>query len=233
MTSPWTLLRAGTAVLILAAILTQGASTFTSALDAGRPLPATMINFVSFFTIDSNLLASAVLLWAAVLGVRAADDAATSRGLGAARVCAAAYMTVTGVVYNLLLRGIDLPQGTTVAWSNEVLHVLGPIVMLLDALIGPGARRLPWRAVWVVVAFPIVWVACTLVRGPFAINPATGQAPWYPYPFLDPGQVAGGAGGVALYVLGIAALMIGIGSALVAVQRRRALQVEQASPAAT
>ena len=42
-------------------------------------------------------------------------------------------MVVTGVVYNLLLRGIVLDQGTTVPWSNEVMHLVGPAFMLLDA----------------------------------------------------------------------------------------------------
>ena len=34
------------------------------------------------------------------------------------------YMIVTGLVYNILLRGIELPQGSEpIPWSNETLHV--------------------------------------------------------------------------------------------------------------
>ena len=48
---------------------------------------------------------------------------------------------VTGVVYNLLLRGVELPQGTTVEWSNEVLHVVACAYIVLDWFIAPAALR--------------------------------------------------------------------------------------------
>ena len=64
-----------------------------------------------------------------------------------ALACATTYMLVTGVVYNTLLRGIELPQGTTVPWSNEVLHVIGPVFLLLDLIFGSSPTRLQWRSV--------------------------------------------------------------------------------------
>lgn len=137
-----------------------------------------------------------------------------------------AYMLVTGVVYNTLLRGIELPQGTTVLWANEVLHVVGPLVLLLDLLLAPGRRGLRWSAVGAVLVFPVVWVVYTLVRGPWVTNPVTGASSWYPYPFLDPGNPAlqpGGYAGVAVYVVGIALLIGGVAAAVVAVGRRRAV----------
>jgi hypothetical protein len=129
-------------------------------------------------------------------------------------------MLVTGVVYNTLLRGIPLPQGATVGWSNEVLHVVVPILMLLDLLFAPRRRALPWSAITVTAIFPIVWVIYTLVRANLVISPATGDPWWYPYPFLNPHQ-PGGYGSVALYVLLIAAIIIGVAALVVAVGRRR------------
>ena len=64
-----------------------------------------------------------------------------------ALACVTTYMLVTGVVYNTLLRGIELPQGTTVPWSNEVLHVIGPVFLLLDLIFGSSPARLQWRSV--------------------------------------------------------------------------------------
>jgi len=61
--------------------------------------------------------------------------------------CVTTYMLVTGVVYNTLLRGIELPQGTTVPGSNEVLHVIGPVFLLLDLIFGSSPTRLQWRSV--------------------------------------------------------------------------------------
>ena len=51
------------------------------------------------------------------------------------------YMVTTGVVYNLLLRNIPLPQGTTVGWSNEMLHVVAPAVPADRLAVRPGAHR--------------------------------------------------------------------------------------------
>ena len=48
---------------------------------------------------------------------------------------------------------------------------------------------------WIIVAYPIVWVFYTLVRANLIIAPATGDAWWYPYPFLDPNG-PGGVGSV-------------------------------------
>jgi len=141
-------------------------------------------------------------------------------GPAVALTCVTTYMLVTGVVYNTLLRGIELPQGTTVPWSNEVLHVIGPVFLLLDLLFGSSPTRLPWRWVLGILVFPLLWVAYTLIRGPLVTNPTTGAAWWYPYPFLDPHAVNGYAG-IVPYVLGIAVALSAFGAGVVYVGRRR------------
>ena len=66
-------------------------------------------------------------------------------------------------------------------------------------------------AVWIVVIYPIAWAVYTLIRAPFIVAPATGNAYWYPYPFLDPHLVAGGYLGVTGYIVGIAIAIVGVG----------------------
>jgi hypothetical protein len=208
----WPVFRAAGALLILAAIVAQLQRTIEIALTAATPhgshLPTVITNFFSFFTIESNVLS--------VLGLGAAAVWSwTHRGTAAhpplwltvLLTAATAYMLVTGVVYNTLLRGIPLPQGQTVLWSNEVLHVVGPVLMLIDLLFAPRGRALRWSALWVVIAFPVVWAVYTLVRANTITAPSTGNAWWYPYPFLDPHQVPGGYAGVAGYILLIAAII--------------------------
>ena len=95
-------------------------------------------------------------------------------------------MATTGIVYNVLLRGIELPQGATLGWSNEMLHVIAPILMLLDWLFAPGRNRLDWKTIWVIVSFPLVWGIYTLIRGPFVVDEVSGKDYWYPYPFMNP-----------------------------------------------
>src|SRR5690606_17307947 len=117
----------------------------------------------------------------------------------------------------LLLRGIDLPQGATLPWSNEVLHVIVPLIMVFDWLFAPGRNTLSWNVIGVVVIYPIVWAVFTMVRGPFIFSDAMQRMGWYPYPFLDPGT--GGYPSVALYALLIAAVMAGAGAGALAISR--------------
>jgi len=188
-----------------------------------------VVNFFSFFTIESNLLAAVVLVAGAVLLLaRRGED---PRWFAVLRLCAVTYMVTTGVVYNLLLRGIPLPQGATLPWSNEVLHVVVPIWLLLDWLLAPGRRRLRWAAVWVVVAFPVLWAGYTLVRGPLTFDAVKGADHWYPYPFLDPSLAPTGYWSVALYIVLIAAIIGLAGLGAVWVSRRAPRPARRPAPA--
>ena len=130
-------------------------------------------------------------------------------------------MIVTGIVYNTLLRGIPLPQGTTVIWANEMLHVVGPLILLVDVLFAPVRRRLSWGTLGTIAAFPIVWAVYTLVRANLVVSPTTGEPWWYPYPFLNPNNFESGYLVVALYVVGIAAGILVIGAGVIAASRMR------------
>ncbi|MFF2773079.1 Pr6Pr family membrane protein [Streptomyces bacillaris] len=211
-------LRALVALLVVAAIVAQFASSVRTILDKGGSVAAFVVNFFSFFTIESNVATVVVLgIGAVLLFASRTDDPGWFAGLRAAVVT---YMLTTGVVYNLLLRNIPLPQGTTVAWSNEVLHVVAPLYMVLDWLLAPGRIPLRRRTVWGIAAFPIVWAVYTLLRGPFAADPVTGTRPWYPYPFLNPQTSPNGYLSVAFYVLLIAAVILCAGYGVVWVSRR-------------
>jgi hypothetical protein len=129
-------------------------------------------------------------------------------------------MVVTGIVYNILLRNIPI-AGISDVWTNETLHVVMPLILLLDVLLAPRRRALPWRALWLVVAFPIVWAVYTLVRAEFITSPLSGNLWWYPYPFLDPHLVPGGYVGVAGYVLGVSTVIVGVGAFVLWIGRRR------------
>lgn len=226
MTRWWPYARLAGAALTVAAILAQLVRTLEIARDAdsawGAHLPTVIANFFSFFTIESNVLAAVALAAGAVWALRHRDTADPEpRWLAILLVCATTYMLVTGVVYNTLLRGIPLPQGATVPWSNEVLHVVAPLLMLLDLLFAPRRRALGWSTVAIAAVFPLVWVVYTLIRANLVIAPATGEHWWYPYPFLNPHQ-PGGYGTVALYVLLIAAIILGAAALVVWIGRRRA-----------
>jgi hypothetical protein len=236
MSSAWSALRLLMAAAIATAVVAQFLKSIATAADLGRDVTTTVVNFLSFYTILSNVSAAVVLTWAGIAWFarrRAADDR-ESPALAVALACVSTYMIVTGIVYNTLLRGIQLPQGSEpIPWSNEILHLVGPIFLLLDVLIGPARRRLPWSRILVVVAFPIAWAVYTLVRGPLTTNPITGYPWWYPYPFLDPHLQAWGYGGVALYIAGIAVLIALVAWGVVAVGLRRGQRTRPAPDALT
>jgi hypothetical protein len=216
-------LRVAVAVAVIAAIVAQLNQSVTNWLAAGvTNLAITFTNFFSFFTIESNVATVVVCLVGAVLLLtrKGELDPSWFTGLRAAVVT---YMVVTGVVYNLLLRGVELPQGTTVPWSNEILHVVAPLWMLLDWLFVSGARPLPWKSIWFIVIFPIVWGIYTLVRGPLTPDEMQGRDYWYPYPFLNPNLSPNGYLSVSFYII-LIAVVIGLTAAgVVWVSKRRKL----------
>lgn len=232
MTSWWPYLRLASAGAALAAILRQLYLVVQNAREAttawGAHLPTVVTNFFSYFTILSNLLAAAVLTIGALWMLRNRQDAATEpRWLATLFACAATYIVVTGVVYNLLLRSLPI-AGLSDVWTNEVLHVVIPLVLLLDAVFAPVRRPLSWRTIAMIVAFPILWVVYTMTRANLVTGPATGDPWWYPYPFLDPHLVSGGYLGVGGYVLGIAVVISAVATGVVALSRRRARSTVEA-----
>ena len=159
------------------------------------------INFFSYFTNLSNLLAAFVFIWLASLGIRRATPAAVQiAGYSPTspdpavflRAMSVANMTVVGVVFAVLLRDADL--GSLLPWINFVLHYVMPVVVVVDWLLAPPAFRFTLRHMLTCLVFPLAYLVYVLVRGA-----AVG---WYPYPFLNPANT-GGYGGVAAYVAGI------------------------------
>jgi len=118
----------------------------------------------------------------------------------------------------LVLRNVELPQGATLDWSNEILHVWGPLYMVIDWLFAPGRHRLDWTHIGTIVVFPLVWVTYTLVRGPLTFDPLR-EGPYYPYPFLDPVNSANGYLSVAFYVILIAAVIGLVGAGVIRISR--------------
>jgi hypothetical protein len=155
-------------------------------------------NYFSFFTNESNLLAAALLGYGAYRGLRASGPSSSS-AYDLLRGAAVIYMTITGVVFVLLLSG----SSESVPWANAVVHYIMPVVIVLDWLIDPPRTRItPSKASrWLI--FPAVYFGYTLIRGAI-----TG---WYPYPFLN--VAAKGYVQVLADGVGILIGMIALGSA--------------------
>lgn len=149
------------------------------------------VSYFSYFTIDSNLIAAAVLLAGAM-----ARSGGASRPLDILRGGAVVYMSITGIVFTLLLSNTDVD--TTIPWVNTVVHELMPLVILADWLLVPPTARLSIRQGMMWLSFPLIWIVYTLIRGAIVNH--------YPYPFLDPAN--GGYANVSAYCVGILVAML-------------------------
>jgi uncharacterized membrane protein len=161
------------------------------------------VNFFSYFTILSAMLAVVTLLVAAGFALLQPRDPPL---LGAFRTMVTVYLLVSGIVFGL----IEVP------WSDTVLHFVVPLLALIawtvDAVIAVNPP-VPWATVGLVLVLPSIWLVYTLLRG--------AEIGWYPYFFLDETQV-GGFGGVAVYCVLVLLIFVVLTAVLVAVHRRLA-----------
>lgn len=141
--------------------------------DAGAPsvgLGERLVRFVSYFTVQSNVL---VVISTAMLARRPARDGWWFRVL---RIAGLVGITVTFVVYLIALRPILDLHGVS-AVTDFGLHIATPVLAVVGWLVwGPrpriSVRVLLWFLIW-----PVAYFAYSLIRGA-----VTG---WYPYPFVD------------------------------------------------
>lgn len=152
-------------------------------------------NFFSFFTIQSNILASITLI---------AGAAALLTGKPALHVlwrgAVTLYMIVTGIIFAALLSGLDAGVLTAVPWDNTVLHYIMPIAVFGDWLLDRPRQQLPFKRVSVWLAYPLAYLIYTLARGHFV--------GWYPYPFLNAAEK--GYVSVGVVSLGVTVVVLGL-----------------------
>ncbi|WP_347755566.1 Pr6Pr family membrane protein [Agrococcus sp. ProA11] len=211
--------RASIAALILAAVVGQMVTSlvFWHAQGA-HDLAQNVANYLSFFTVESNILSLVLLgiLVAAQLG-----GPRLGRRFDVLLLGATSYMVVTAIVYNALMRGIELPPAATLDWANEVLHLIAPLWMVIDRIASTRESELQWRDVGTVTLFPAAWLAFTLLRAPKTPEEAVENPYWYPH--LDPSTYDDGYFGVATTCLAVTALLVLAAAAQVAYVRWRQL----------
>jgi hypothetical protein len=197
MTAAARLWHALTVVIALASIGTE----LVMVANGHNPLLATdlppagtrVLRFVSYFTIESNLL---VALSSAMLALRPDRDGLLFRVL---RLDALLGISVTLVVYAVLLAPQHDPHGIN-ALTNAGLHYVVPALAIAGWFVFGPRPRIDEKTLLLSLGWPALYVGYTLAHGA-----ASG---WYPYPFIDAAQL--GYATALRNGLGIVLLLAGV-----------------------
>ncbi|MBN8996167.1 MAG: Pr6Pr family membrane protein [Rhizobiales bacterium] len=168
-------MRRVTAFVIAAAAWTGfiGQYFFSNAGKTGAALATSTLNYFSYFTTLSNLFIAAALT--AVLVV---PTSRVGRFFGGPRGATplAFYITITGIVFWLLLRDTTHPEGLGIG-LNAIHHYVVPITYPLWWLlfVRKGELRLQNVIDWMI--FPALYALYTILHGQ--------ESAWYPYGFVD------------------------------------------------
>ena len=193
-------LRLAAALAIVVAVASQ--YTYSALHTVVNPF-----SYFGYFTNQSNLFAAFVL---AVTAIAALRRHPLRPGWGTVRAAATVYMTVTFVVYNVLLAGLGTDR-FTLQWSNDIVHRVVPAYLILDWLVTTDRARIRWSRLWLFLIYPILWCAATLLRGFYVDG-------FFAYPFLNPASVGAA---IPLYVLGIAMFIAALSAGVIGVTRWR------------
>jgi hypothetical protein len=195
----WAGLGIGTAALTLQVFLTIPAS-----LDAGRSVAGSILFYLSFFTVLTNMLA--VLSHFANLGFGGTALSRFRTPLWRGGIAVA--IAVVGIVYALVLAKTWQPQGLWLA-ADVLLHYVTPFIYVGWWLVAGRSGALRWSDTIRWLVWPVAYVVYALLRAPLA-----GEVP---YPFLD--YAALGWPHVAMALLAILALFVLIGNLAVAADK--------------
>lgn len=133
----------------------------------------TITYYLSYFTTLCNLLIALCLTFSILFPNTRPGVFFSSLSVQSA---IALYIFIVSLVYNLVLRGIWVLTGWQYILDNMV-HVVIPILYIFYWLFFRTKGVLQWKAGFLWVIFPFMYLVYSLVRG--------SMIKWYPYPFLD------------------------------------------------
>lgn len=135
------------------------------------PIQGLLVRYFSYFTILTNLL---VVLSCTILLLNRKNQGffTNPKTLTAFTV----YITVVGLIYNLLLRHQWQPQGIHFV-ADQLLHVVVPVLFILYWLVFVQKSALAWKDTLVWLIYPFIYFLYILFQGTIS--------GFYPYPFID------------------------------------------------
>lgn len=133
----------------------------------------TIVRYFSFFTILTNIL---VALCFTVLLVTPYSRWGNFFARPAILTAIAVYITVVGIVYNVVLRFLWVPQGLQLI-VDELLHTIIPLLFIAYWFLFVPKQILKWKNILPWLIYPAIYCIYSLTRGAIVA--------FYPYPFID------------------------------------------------
>ena len=160
-----------------------------------------VVNYLSFFTVLTNLLVVACLTL-----VACEPDEESFWNWSGVQTALAVYILVVAIVYAAVLQGLWNPQGLEYL-TDRVFHAVIPLLYIAYWVFftPKGSLRFADQLVW--QSYPLAYLIYTLTRG--ALIGA------YPYPFLDVAR--DGYEGVFLNSLMLLGLFLTLGTLFILV----------------
>lgn len=130
------------------------------------------VRFFSYFTILTNIIVAifATAQWFAKLPNKGFFGSANTQ------TAITMYITVVGIVFNLVLRSL-LKEGGIQSFLSDILHCLTPLLMIIYWWKFTDGQKLTYKCIPLWLLYPALYAIYILLRGPFAT--------WYPYPFMN------------------------------------------------
>ena len=164
-----TFLMTGAAITWFAVLL----QLYLIILNRVSPVPETIIRFFSFYTILTNIL---VAICYTVLLVKPNSRSGIFFSQPGVLTATTIYITIVGVLYNLILRQLWSPVGYQ-RLADELLHVVTPLLFILYWYLFAPKAGLGWKNAFPWLIYPFVYAVFVMFRGSFS--------GFYPYPFID------------------------------------------------
>jgi len=180
---------------------------------SSRGIGNTVIHFLSFFTIQTNILMSVCMLLPALTPTSRVSQLLSRASL---RTAVMSYSALVAIIYFAVLRNIGHDYGLE-RLADWVLHYVTPTMFFIDWVAWVPRGRIPWSAAAHYLIYPALYAAWTLLYGA-----VTG---WYPYPFVNAArlgyaQLVGNLLALTCAVVAIPVMLLAIDRLLAALQRR-------------
>ncbi|MBC7935342.1 MAG: Pr6Pr family membrane protein [Rhizobacter sp.] len=163
------------------------------------------INFFSFFTVQCNILVAISMTYTAISPTTNGGKFFTNLSVQSA---IALYIFIVGLVYNTVLRGL-VPLAGWGLFVDTMLHVVVPVLYLLFWGYMRTKGNLEYKNGVYWLLFPLVYLIYSMVRG--------AAIEWYPYPFLNAGELGYTKVGINIAVM--IAIFLVAGLILIAITR--------------